>query len=64
MIDKIIQQLNKSRHVLLTTHVNPDGDAIGSILGLYWFLVKKGCRVNMATPNDFPHFLKWMDGAA
>ncbi len=49
--------------VTLLTHINPDGDAIGSMLGLYWFLVKKGCQVSMAVPNDFPHFLDWMEGA-
>jgi len=49
--------------VTLFTHINPDGDAIGSMLGLYWFLVKKGCQVSMAVPNDFPHFLDWMEGA-
>ena len=49
--------------VTLLTHINPDGDAIGSMLGLYWFLVKKGCQVSMAVPNNFPNFLDWMDGA-
>ncbi len=48
--------------VTLLTHINPDGDAIGSMLGLYWFLMKKGCQVNMAVPNDFPQFLNWMEG--
>jgi len=45
------------------THINPDGDAIGSMLGLYWFLLKTGCEVSMAVPNNFPHFLDWMEGA-
>jgi len=45
------------------THINPDGDAIGSMLGLYWFLLKRGCEVSMAVPNNFPHFLDWMEGA-
>jgi phosphoesterase RecJ-like protein len=49
--------------VTLLTHINPDGDAIGSMLGLYWFLDKKGCKVSMAVPNGFPHFLNWMQGA-
>jgi phosphoesterase RecJ-like protein len=49
--------------VTLLTHINPDGDAIGSMLGLFWFLMKKGCQVSMAVPNDYPHFLDWMEGA-
>jgi phosphoesterase RecJ-like protein len=50
-------------HVFLLTHINPDGDAIGSMLGLYWFLKNRGCTVNMAVPNEIPQFLSWMDGA-
>lgn len=49
--------------ISLLTHINPDGDAIGSMLGLYWFLLKKGCQVSMAVPNHFPQFLDWMEGA-
>jgi phosphoesterase RecJ-like protein len=48
--------------ITLLTHINPDGDAIGSMLGLYWFLVKKGCQVSMAIPNGIPKFLEWMEG--
>jgi phosphoesterase RecJ-like protein len=49
--------------VALLTHFNPDGDAIGSMLGMYWFLLKKGCQVSMAVPDDIPHFLNWIEGA-
>ncbi len=49
--------------IVLLTHINPDGDAIGSLLGMYWYLLKKGCQVSMAVPNDIPHFLNWMEGA-
>lgn len=34
MMDQIIQHLKKSKHVLLASHTNPDGDAIGSLLAL------------------------------
>jgi len=33
-MDQIIQQLNKSNHVLIASHTNPDGDAIGSLLAV------------------------------
>ncbi len=48
--------------ITLLTHINPDGDAVGSLLGLYWFLVKKKCQVSMAIPNEYPQFLDWMEG--
>jgi len=60
---KLKKVLTAPFRVVLLTHMNPDGDAIGSILGLYHFLKKRGCTVNMAVPNDFPQFLSWMEGA-
>ena len=51
--------LEKSK-ILITTHVNPDGDAIGSSLGLYNFLIKLGHEVSVVVPNDYPDYLKWM----
>jgi len=48
--------------VLLVTHTNPDGDAIGTMLGLYWFLFKRKQNVNMIVPNEIPFFLKWLPG--
>lgn len=49
--------------VVILSHINPDGDAIGSMLGMYWFLRNRGCTVNMAVPNEIPQFLTWMEGA-
>ncbi len=60
---KLKKVLTPPFKITLITHVNPDGDAIGSMLGLYWFLLKKGCQVSMAVPNGFPQFLDWMEGA-
>lgn len=52
---------NKSR-ILITTHYNPDGDAIGSSLALYHYLILKGHEVNVLIPNDIPEFIQWMPG--
>ncbi|MDR1527033.1 MAG: bifunctional oligoribonuclease/PAP phosphatase NrnA [Dysgonamonadaceae bacterium] len=57
---KIIEHCNK---IVIITHVSPDGDAIGSSLALYHFLLEWGKEVNVLVPNNFPGFLKWMDGA-
>ena len=43
-------------------HKSPDGDAIGSSLGLYHYLINKGHEVELVMPNDYPVFLKWMPG--
>jgi len=55
---------NTSGNILLISHVNPDGDAIGSQLALYQYLKSNGRNVGMFTPNNIQEFLKWMDGAS
>lgn len=52
--------LDSSKSIVLTTHHNPDGDAVGSLLGLYHALKFKGYPVFAVSPNGFPDFLTWM----
>ncbi len=59
-IDKVKQLLSKPKKIVIVSHKNPDGDAIGSSLGLYHYLVKHNHEVNVIMPNDYPGFLKWM----
>lgn len=43
-------------------HYNPDGDAMGSALGFYHYLKKKGKTPMVVSPNDYPEFLHWLPG--
>jgi bifunctional oligoribonuclease and PAP phosphatase NrnA len=52
-----------SGNILLISHINPDGDAIGSQLALYHYLSSLGRKVGMMTPNYLQEFLKWMTGS-
>tara|TARA_R110002020_G_scaffold203146_5_gene406557 strand:- start:3600 stop:4616 length:1017 start_codon:yes stop_codon:yes gene_type:complete len=54
--------LSTPRKMVIIPHKNPDGDAIGSTLGLYHYLKKAGHKAVVISPNDFPKFLKWMPG--
>lgn len=47
---------------LIITHYNPDGDAMGSSLAFYHYLIKKGKEPTIVTPNDYPDFLHWLPG--
>lgn len=58
--EKLLDQYSK---IVIVTHVSPDGDAIGSSLGLYHYLCNLGKDVNIIVPNAFPYFLKWLKGA-
>lgn len=60
----LIQWLAGSRRIVITTHHKPDGDAMGSSLGLYNYLLKKGHQVHVVSPSDYPHFLHWLPGNA
>lgn len=46
-------------NIAIVPHENPDGDAIGSAIGLAEILVNYGHNVNIISPNDYPDFLKW-----
>jgi phosphoesterase RecJ-like protein len=46
--------------IVITTHHKPDGDAMGSSLGLFNYLVQKGHFVKVVTPTDYPYFLQWL----
>ena len=72
MLSKVISQANidhvekwfvRADKVVILSHVSPDGDAIGSSLGLYHFLTSQDKAVHVIVPNAFPDFLKWMPGA-
>lgn len=62
-ISEINNLLIPKNNVVIVTHQNPDGDAIGSSLGLKHYLKTKGIEAIVITPNDFPKFLKWMPEA-
>jgi len=63
VIFKDIKELLSNRSdIVITTHQNPDGDALGSMLGLFLFLRKMGHEVSVISPNDYPEFLQWLPG--
>lgn len=58
----LLAQLATPKRIVIVTHKNPDGDAMGSSLGLYHYLVKKGHTPMVITPNEYPAFLTWLPG--
>jgi phosphoesterase RecJ-like protein len=51
------------RNIVIIPHQKPDGDAMGSSLGLYHFLKKTPCAsLKVLCPTDYPAFLKWLPG--
>ena len=63
-IQKAKKYVEKGDKFVIVSHVSPDGDALGSSLGLYHFLNACGKkRVTVIVPNQFPQFYRWMPGA-
>ncbi|HBT08527.1 MAG TPA: DHH family phosphoesterase, partial [Leeuwenhoekiella sp.] len=48
------------KKIVIVPHKNPDGDAMGSTLALYQYLIKTGHTAHVVSPNDYPKFLKWL----
>ena len=53
----IIETLKKYKKIVIVTHVNPDGDAMGSSLALYLFAQKLGLEPKVIVPNDIQSIL-------
>ncbi|MCO6487622.1 MAG: DHH family phosphoesterase [Phaeodactylibacter sp.] len=52
--------LGYPKDIVITTHRNPDGDAIGASLGTYHFLNKLGHAVRIVSPSEYPDGFGWM----
>jgi phosphoesterase RecJ-like protein len=58
----LTELLASPQKIVITTHHKPDGDAMGSSLGLYNYLIQQGHHTTVVTPTDYPDFLSWMPG--
>jgi phosphoesterase RecJ-like protein len=58
----IKQLISNPKKIVIVSHRNPDGDAYGSSLALYHFLLQLNHQVTVVSPNDCPEFLKWLPG--
>lgn len=59
-IETLQSLLASPKKIAIIPHRNPDGDALGSTLGLYHFLIKLNHEPVVIAPNDFPDFLAWL----
>jgi phosphoesterase RecJ-like protein len=61
--EEISKLLSTPTRIVVTSHYNPDGDAVGSALATYHILKRAGHQVEVILPNTFPDFLKWIPGS-
>ena len=61
-IAAIKKLLENTKNILITTHHNPDGDAIGSSMALYHTLKNAGIKSTVVVPNTIPKSISWIEG--
>lgn len=62
-VENLYPVLTTKKNIIITMHQKPDGDAMGSTLGLYHFLIQFGHTVTVISPTNWASFLNWMPGA-
>ena len=62
-IDHFVKWFERAEKIVIVSHISPDGDAVGSSLGLWHFFTSQDKTANVIVPNAFPDFLKWMPGS-
>lgn len=62
-MEEIRSYIQKATAVAILTHQSPDGDAMGSSLAIYHYVLSLGKQAQVIVPNAFPDFLAWMPGA-
>ena len=60
-VQELLKKLDKKKqNIVIVTHRNPDGDAMGSSCALYNYFKQLGHQVNIIIPNNYPQFLNWL----
>lgn len=60
LFNNILKLIKTSKNIVIVTHFNPDGDAMGSSLALHNFLLKLNKKSTVIVPNPYPEFLHWL----
>ena len=55
-------KLLSAEKIIITAHINPDGDALGSSLGLYHVLKDMGKSVEVIIDDDLPDDFDFLPG--
>ena len=53
--------VKNAKSIAILTHTNPDGDALGSVTALKWYLAALGINSRIVVPNPYPKNLKFLD---
>jgi len=63
MLSQVVELIENKDRFAITSHVRPDGDSLGSSLGLYWLLRALGKDVEVIMRDPAPHSYQKLPGA-
>lgn len=58
----LAELIENSRNIVMCCHRSPDGDAVGSMLGLAEYIRSQGKLPMTVVPDAYPDFLRWLPG--
>src|SRR5262245_1445960 len=63
MLSQVVEMIESKRRFAITSHIRPDGDSLGSSLGLYWLLRALDNDVEVIMRDPVPHSYQQLPGA-
>ncbi|HMS43472.1 MAG TPA: DHH family phosphoesterase, partial [Pyrinomonadaceae bacterium] len=63
MLSQVVELIENNRNFAITTHVRPDGDGVGSSLGLCWLLRSLGKQAEVILRDEIPIAYSALPGA-
>ena len=63
MLSQVVELIESKRRFAITSHIRPDGDSLGSSLGLYWLLRALDKEVEVIMRDPVPHAYQQLPGA-
>ncbi len=63
MLSQVVELIENKNNFAITTHIKPDGDGVGSSLGLCWLLRSLGKNAEVVVHGDVPQAYRSLPGA-
>jgi phosphoesterase RecJ-like protein len=63
MLSQVVELIESKRRFAITSHIRPDGDSLGSSLGLYWLLRARDTEPEVIMRDPVPHAYRQLPGA-
>lgn len=60
-ISQLEEFIKEASNIVVVSHANPDGDAVGSLMGVYLFLKAQNKEVSAMLPDNSPEYLSFLD---